>query len=136
MVSFKPASESKCQRPTDQHTQLEPAVCAETRLVACHAVSFNKYSPMFRQIAVSSKRRYLFENSTGLNNPQDLSLQIKLWLPSVFVSSIRSFRTHGLHCTLTNATVYWYRGSSVVKLLCYKSEGRWFDPSWGQISLI
>jgi len=22
------------------------------------------------------------------------------------------------------------RGSTVVKLLCYKSEGRWFDPSW------
>ena len=23
-----------------------------------------------------------------------------------------------------------YRGSTVVKVLCYKSEGRWFDPSW------
>ena len=22
------------------------------------------------------------------------------------------------------------RGSTVVKLLCYKSEGRWFDPRW------
>jgi len=22
------------------------------------------------------------------------------------------------------------RGSTVVKALCYKSEGRWFDPSW------
>jgi len=22
------------------------------------------------------------------------------------------------------------RGSSEVKVLCYKSEGRWFDPSW------
>ena len=22
------------------------------------------------------------------------------------------------------------RGSSVVKVLCYKSDGRWFDPSW------
>jgi len=22
------------------------------------------------------------------------------------------------------------RGSSVVEVLCYKSEGRWFDPSW------
>ena len=22
------------------------------------------------------------------------------------------------------------RGNTVVKLLCYKSEGRWFDPSW------
>ena len=22
----------------------------------------------------------------------------------------------------------WDRGSTVVKMLCYKSEGRWFDP--------
>ena len=22
------------------------------------------------------------------------------------------------------------RGSTVVKVQCYKSEGRWFDPSW------
>jgi len=22
------------------------------------------------------------------------------------------------------------RGSTVVKVLCYNSEGRWFDPSW------
>jgi len=24
------------------------------------------------------------------------------------------------------------RGNTVVKVLCYKSEGRWFDPSWWQ----
>ena len=24
------------------------------------------------------------------------------------------------------------RGSPVAKVLCYKSEGRWFDPSWCQ----
>jgi hypothetical protein len=23
-------------------------------------------------------------------------------------------------------------GDTVVKVLCYKSEGRWFDPSWFQ----
>ena len=31
---------------------------------------------------------------------------------------------------------YWTygdRGSTVVKILCYKSEGRWFDPSWCQL---
>jgi len=29
-------------------------------------------------------------------------------------------------------TIYYNgdRGSTVVKVLCYKSEGRWFDPSW------
>jgi len=24
------------------------------------------------------------------------------------------------------------RGNTVVKVLCYKSEGSWFDPSWCQ----
>ena len=24
------------------------------------------------------------------------------------------------------------RASTLVKVLCYKSEGRWFDPSWCQ----
>ena len=24
----------------------------------------------------------------------------------------------------------WDCGGTVVKLLCYKSEGRWFDPGW------
>ena len=24
------------------------------------------------------------------------------------------------------------RGGTVVKVLCYKSESRWFDPSWCQ----
>jgi len=24
------------------------------------------------------------------------------------------------------------RGSTVVKVLCYNSDGRWFDPSWCQ----
>jgi len=28
------------------------------------------------------------------------------------------------------------RGSTVVKVLCYKSEGRWFDPSWCQWNFI
>ena len=25
------------------------------------------------------------------------------------------------------------RGSTVVKVLCYNSEGRWLDPSWCQL---
>jgi len=26
--------------------------------------------------------------------------------------------------------VLWDRGGTVVKVLCYKSEGRWFDSRW------
>ena len=29
-----------------------------------------------------------------------------------------------------NQYCYGDRGSTVVKVLCYKSEGRWFNPSW------
>ena len=38
----------------------------------------------------------------------------------------------GFACTnaRTTATEWVDRGSTVVKVLCYKSEGRWFDPSW------
>jgi hypothetical protein len=28
------------------------------------------------------------------------------------------------------------RGGTVVKVLCYKSEGRWFDPTWCGRSLV
>ena len=31
-------------------------------------------------------------------------------------------------CHIINGTI-GYRGSTVVKVLCYKWEGRWFDPS-------
>jgi len=34
-----------------------------------------------------------------------------------------------------SVVIYIYsgdRGSTLVKVLCYKSEGRWFDPSWCQ----
>ena len=32
---------------------------------------------------------------------------------------------------LTNVhDIYGDRGGTVVKVLCYKLEGRWFDPRW------
>ena len=31
---------------------------------------------------------------------------------------------------ITTALYAGDRRSTVVKVLCYKSEGRWFDPSW------
>ena len=37
-----------------------------------------------------------------------------------------------LGCFYLLYMLYSDRGSTVVKALCYKSEGRWFDPSWCQ----
>ena len=33
---------------------------------------------------------------------------------------------------LTSTLTFEDRGGTVAKVLCYKSEGRWFDPSWCQ----
>jgi len=41
---------------------------------------------------------------------------------TVCVSVLLPFKFQGAHSLI--------RGSTVVKVLCYKSEGRWFDPSW------
>jgi len=47
---------------------------------------------------------------------------------------VRRFRRCAkvIGCTYTNlhSTARADRGGTVVKVLCYKSEGRWFDPSW------
>ena len=37
-------------------------------------------------------------------------------------------------CKQANHTWHGDRGSTVVKVLCYKSVGRWFDPSWCQLN--
>ena len=42
-------------------------------------------------------------------------------------------RTVNFNVLFLICSCLWYvgnRGSTVVKVLCYKSEGRWFDPSW------
>ena len=39
--------------------------------------------------------------------------------------------TEGEYFTLCKVlTEFGGRGGTVVKVLCYKSEGRWFDPRW------
>jgi len=40
------------------------------------------------------------------------------------------FPCHICIVPLKKSIVISSRGSTVVKVLCYKSEGRWFDPSW------
>jgi len=55
-----------------------------------------------------------------------------LWNPE-FVNVF----TRAGHLSLSSFGLFTYlegrdRGSTVVKVLCYKSVGRWFDPSWCQ----
>ena len=45
--------------------------------------------------------------------------------------AIRWYFTHHFHLRISfRNLIYGDRGSTVVKVLCYKSEGRWFDPRW------
>ena len=45
------------------------------------------------------------------------------------VNMIVGTASQEMKCTCTSREV-GDRGSTVVKALCYKSEGRWFDPRW------
>jgi len=54
----------------------------------------------------------------------------------VVVSQCEEWISSGLGLDIMAGTVImagkltlWDRGSTAVKVLCYKSEGRWFDPS-------
>ena len=42
---------------------------------------------------------------------------------------MHTYRRHSFFSRLLRG-VQGDRGNKVVKVLCYKSEGRWFDPSW------
>jgi hypothetical protein len=41
-----------------------------------------------------------------------------------------TLRTAALDNNISESYLQRYRGSTVVKILCYKSEGRWFDSRW------
>ena len=48
-------------------------------------------------------------------------------------TNYKNFQTAPIYCILFVCTLTsWVHGSTVVKVLCYKSKGRWFDPSWCQ----
>ena len=58
-----------------------------------------------------------------------LGLEIFYWLR--FKGLHYSFSSQMLKHYLYNNTIStWDRGGTVVKVLCYKSEGRWFDSRW------
>jgi len=61
-----------------------------------------------------------------LDPPSDIILHLHLGLQSLHFLS--GFSTKMFHLFL----FLGYRGGSVVKVLCYKSEGRCFDPNWYQ----
>jgi len=57
------------------------------------------------------------------------SLHFTELYPTTLHYTYRHFTSSHLHFTVLS---YGDRGSTVVKVLCCKSKGRWFDPSWCQ----
>jgi len=53
---------------------------------------------------------------------------IHKWARNSLALHVMDIRDTQVHSALVNLS--GDRGSTVVKVLCYKSEGRWFDPSW------
>ena len=62
---------------------------------------------------------------------------------SIYILAINQLDAQNLFCSKFISCLYMFRaprahrqplvgdrGSTVIKVLCYKSEGRWFDPSW------
>ena len=94
--------------------------------------------PLPRQFSFSNNQTANFsEISDSILSAPLLSLQTMLPL-----RPFKSLRSARLHFLPTGQPEYQHfittdlplgdRGSTVVKVLCYKSEGRWFDPSWCQ----
>ena len=69
------------------------------------------------------------DRSWGLQEVEAPSFQDNRHMKVVRFSALRTGRLYLQQIFLVRVYL-GDRGSTVVKVLCYKSEGRWFDPSW------
>jgi len=88
------------------HLHLLPRLNIKVVISPLHQYDFMALIGKMLPFTFTPNRRQIFHQSTWCNIPEDLNLQ-----------------THRVFC-------YVVYGSTVVKVLCYKSEGSWFDPSW------
>jgi len=71
----------------------------------------------------------MFEMCCGIPNAYSLDITMyKMQVPLVLIIEVEYFG----YKILTGTYKGGDHGSTVVKVLCYKSEGRWFDSSWCQ----
>ena len=75
------------------------------------------------QVEVSASGRSLFESS-----PTECSVTSECDREAPYGKALARNRAEAPQ----KRNIYIYMGTAVVKVLCYKSEGRWFDPSWCQ----
>jgi len=80
----------------------------------------------------------LIKNHTGFQQNQNCSqkfLFVTFFLPQSPLNLVQ-INANGNDALISNQKFSVgtgkYRGGTVVKVPCYKSAGRWFDPSWCQ----
>ena len=56
--------------------------------------------------------------------------QSKTNILDIFIPGEHEIHIIYIHVLYTYIYIYGDRGGIVVKVLCHKSEGRWFDPRW------
>ena len=71
-----------------------------------------------RQLYLRAKRTPVLRSVRGWRS-QPVKFLMEIWCSKIG-ALLKSKCTHS----------YWDRGDTVVKVLCYKSEGRWFDSRW------
>jgi len=79
---------------------------------------------------VSSTAKLLFFLTSG----SALSSGWVVFYMSIAISVYFIFRDFAPYCLILKSLshILGDRGNTVVKVLCYKSKGRWFNPSWCQ----
>ena len=73
-----------------------------------------------------------WKDPRGFQEAEDPRFQDIRHVKVVRLSALRNGRLY-LPGNISGTHFCWgNRGNTVVKVLCYKSEGRWFVPSWCQ----
>ena len=105
-------------RQTTHHRQGEPKWPTQNYLLSCGYQLW--LVQLERNLIYNSARYGIFQNSS-------LPCSKQLRLLTSLLSHINS--VHSPFYFLKVPLYIWDHGSAVAKVLCYKSEGRWFDPS-------
>ena len=82
--------------------------------------------------------RPLNNSQSFIRSPEDTITFSRVYVLAIVLGARLINPEDGSSTVLRNINLYFHyvlclrgdRSGTVVKLLCYKSEGRWFDPSW------